>query len=124
MLVTGQFQGTAQFDASTSVTSLFNPNTNGPSFDIFVAKYQNNGTFTWVETGKAPYTDRGMDVGSDVNGNVYMVGQFSDTITFDQTHNNNMYNAICLVKYDANGNEQWMQRIGGSASNVGMITSA
>lgn len=111
VFVTGQFSGTALFDGQ-SLTSMTNPSTGLPSFDIFTAKYDSGGNLVWVKQGAAPYTDRGMDLGTDTAGNVYVTGQFSDTITFDQTHNNNMFNAVFLIKYDTDGNEIWFRRAG------------
>lgn len=113
VIVTGQFSGTAQFD-SQSLTSMNNPTNGLPSFDIFVAKYNSAGNLVWVKQGSAPYTDRGIDVGADSAGNVYVTGQFSDTITFDQIHYNNMFNAIFLIKYDSIGNEVWFRMAGSS----------
>src|SRR5581483_7821939 len=54
----------------------------------------------------------------DQNNNVYVTGQFTDTITFGSSHYTNLYNAIFLVKYDANGNEQWFTHAGGGTFNI------
>lgn len=112
--ITGQFTGTAFF-GSNSLISMTNPNTGAPSQDVFTAKYNAaNGNEIWAEKGSAKYSDRGIDIACDIAGNVYVVGQFSDTITFDYTHNNNMYNACFLIKYNSNGDEQWFRYMGGS----------
>lgn len=111
VLVTGQFMNTAQF-GSTTLTSQ------GGSIDVFTAKYDASGNFVWVEQGAAPQTDRGLDVAADGAGNVYVTGQFSDTILFGQVHNNNMLNAIFLIKYNSAGVEQWFVRIGGGSINI------
>ncbi|MBL4585995.1 MAG: SBBP repeat-containing protein [Flavobacteriales bacterium] len=109
--ITGEFTGTATFGAQT-LTSL-----NG-SVDVFTAKLDANGNFLWAKKGSAPATDRGIDVAFDPAGNVYVTGQFTDTITFDNTHFNNTFNAIFLIKYDGSGTEQWFRRIGAAALNV------
>ncbi len=111
VLVTGEFRGTATFGA-TNITSLNN------STDVFTTKLTSAGAFTWVEQGSGNNTDRGIDVATDGSGNVYITGQFSDTITFDQTHNNTMLNVIYVVKYNSSGDEQWFRIIGGGASNI------
>jgi len=72
----------------------------------------------WVQQGTADYSDRGISICTDENANVYVTGQFSDTITFDQTHNYNLYNAIFVVKFDAGGNEQWFRAIAGGVTNI------
>jgi len=115
VLVTGQFQGTATFGTSTLI-SMMNPQINLPSLDIFTAKYDNNGIFLWVRQGTAKYTDRGLAIASDANGNIFICGQFSDTIVFNQVHNNPVMNAIFLIKYDANGNEVWFRKASGTYS--------
>lgn len=111
VVITGEFAGTSTF-GSTSLTSM-----NG-SVDVFTAKLNSSGTFQWAKKGSAWQTDRGLDVDCDGAGNVYVTGQFSDTITFDQVHLNTMLNAVFLIKYDASGNEQWFRKIGGGAMNI------
>lgn len=111
VVITGEFAGTATFGSQT-LTSL-----NG-SVDVFTAKLDANGNFLWAKKGSAHATDRGIDVACDPSGNVYVTGQFTDTITFDNTYQTNMYNAIFVVKYNANGLEQWFRRAGAAAFNV------
>lgn len=111
VVVTGEFAGSAAF-GSTSLNSLYG------STDVFVTKLDANGNFLWAKKGSAWQTDRGIDVACDATGGIYVTGQFSDTITFDQVHQNNMINAVFVIKYDAAGNEQWFRRIGGGAMNI------
>jgi len=119
VVITGQFQGSAVF-GTTTLTSMINPNSGNPSFDVFTAKYSAaNGSFIWAKKGTAKYDDRGMDVACDLSGNIYVIGQFSDTIKFDQTHNNNMNNICFVIKYNSSGNEQWFRCIGGTSQCMG-----
>ncbi len=111
VIITGQFKDTATFGSFTLISM------NG-SIDVFTAKLDVNGTFLWAKKGSGPYVDRGLDVASDASGNVYVTGQFSDTIAFDAVHNNQMYNAIFLIKYNANGVEQWFRRAGGGGLDI------
>lgn len=111
VIVTGEFAGTATF-GTQSLSSM-----NG-STDVFTVKYDAAGNVLWAKKGSAHLTDRGLDVSSDASGNIFITGQFSDTITFDQVHINNMVNAIFVVKYDASGNEVWFRRIGGGSYNI------
>ncbi|HET6991672.1 MAG TPA: SBBP repeat-containing protein, partial [Bacteroidia bacterium] len=105
VIVTGEFAGNASF-GSTSLTSM------SGSTDVFTSKLDQNGNFLWTKQGSAPLTDRGLDVDCDASGNIYITGQFSDTITFDVVHNNNMLNAVFVVKYNPAGQEQWFRKIG------------
>jgi gliding motility-associated-like protein len=110
VIVTGQFQGVSTFGTKT-LTSIINPKTGSSSFDIFTIKFDSTGTFLWVKQGSAKFDDRGLDVAVDVANNIFVVGQFSDTIQFDAVHNNRSINSGYLMKYDANGNEQWFVRL-------------
>jgi gliding motility-associated-like protein len=109
--VTGEFTGTGTF-GSFNLTSM-----NG-SIDVFTTKLDGLGNFLWAKRGAAKFTDKGHDVAFDGTGNVYITGEFSDTITFDIVHNNNMLNAVFTVKYNAAGQEQWFRKIGGGSNNV------
>jgi gliding motility-associated-like protein len=94
---------------------MFTPATSLPSYDVFTAKYTGAGNFLWVKKGSAKYTDRGLDIVTDSFGDIYVCGQFSDTITFDVVHNNTIMNAIFLVKYNSSGNEQWFRKASASS---------
>lgn len=114
--VAGEFRGTSTWDGNT-LTSMTDPDTGQPSADVFVASYSASGTLSWVKKGTAKYADRAVDVLHDAGGNIYVTGQFSDTITFDQTHTNALLNASFLMRLDAQGNEVWFRRFGGAAFN-------
>ena len=103
VIVTGEFAGTATF-GSTTLVSMNN------SVDVFNNQLDGNGNFLWAKKGSAPQVDRGLDVAADGSGNIYVTGQFTDTITFDQIHYNNTYDAIFLIKYNSSGQEQWFRR--------------
>jgi len=111
VVITGEFQGTATF-GTQAITSAVNPYTNNASFDVFTCKYDASGNFIWLQQGSAHFDDRGIDIGTDANGNVFVCGQFSDTITFNQTHNNQISNAVFLIKYNSSGQEQWFVKAG------------
>jgi gliding motility-associated-like protein len=114
--VAGEFRGSASWDGNT-ITSMTNPDTNQPSADVFVCSYSSVGALLWLEQGTAKYDDRAVDVVHDALGNVFITGQFSDTITFDQAHTNALLNATFLVSYTPQGSEQWCRHFGGAAFN-------
>jgi len=111
VIVTGQFKDSANFGPYHLISM-------DSSIDVFTVKLDANGNFLWVKQGAAPYVDRGLGVAADGTGNIYVTGQFSDTITFEFVHDNPMYNAIFLIKYDANGNELWFRRAGGGGEDL------
>ncbi|HTA81566.1 MAG TPA: gliding motility-associated C-terminal domain-containing protein [Bacteroidia bacterium] len=111
VVVTGEFAGTAKF-GSVSLTSLNN------NINVFTTKLDANGNFLWAQAGTGLHTDRGLGVACDASGNVYVTGQFTDTITFNNTHKTNLYDAIFLVKYNSSGSEQWFTDAGGGNMNI------
>ena len=111
VFVTGAFKDSATFGG----TSVLSANTTS---DVFVTKLNSAGVFQWTKKGVGNFPNLGRSIGVDNGGNVYLTGQFSDTITFDVQHNNQMQNVIFLIKYDGAGAEQWFRVIGGATSNV------
>ncbi len=111
VIVTGDFSGSASF-GSTTLTA---PNN---SINVFTTKLDANGNFIWAKAGTGPHTDRGLGVACDNAGGIYVMGQFSDTITFGTAHPTSMYNVIFLLKYDGAGNEQWFRLIGGGSFSI------
>jgi gliding motility-associated-like protein len=109
----GEFRGTASW-GPFSLTSTPEQETFEPTMDVVVVSYAADGTPLWVQHGAADRQDRAIDVVSDAQGNFYVTGQFSDTVTFDQQHLNAMYNATFLLKLDASGTEVWFRRCGGA----------
>ncbi|MCB9335574.1 MAG: gliding motility-associated C-terminal domain-containing protein [Flavobacteriales bacterium] len=112
VIVTGQFKGNAQI-GTNNFSSAIDPNTGLPAYDIFISKYDMNGNNLWSIQGTAKYDDRGLALKTDLANNIYITGQFSDTLTIaGSTHNNTIYNAGMLLKLDPNGNEVWFKRLG------------
>lgn len=108
-IIIGTYNGNATFGAY---------NINSQSDDIFIVKYDASGTEQWVKNGTAPNSDMGFAISCDQNNNVVATGQFSQTITFDVTHPNTTNNSIFVVKFNAAGQEQWFNIIGGATNNI------
>lgn len=112
VIVTGQFSGTANFGANT-LTS------NSNNINVFTTKINaSTGAFVWAVAGTGKHTDRGLGVACDGSGNVYVTGQYSDTITFSTPYYSPLNNAIFLIKYNSSGIEQWANSAGGGTSNI------
>ena len=75
--VTGYFYDTATFGGT-------NLNSRGGN-DIFVAKYGTDGTLAWAKQEGGTNNDYGDGIAIDGNGNIYVTGDFSGSITFDGT---------------------------------------
>jgi len=106
LIVTGQFKGTMTLGAAT-YTSAIDPGTGIWGFDIFIMKLDPSGNILWSKHGDAPYDDRGLDIAVDNMNNIFVCGQFSDTIVFDNQYDNNVQNAGFVMKMDENGAELW-----------------
>ena len=105
--VTGFFSGTMTVDGVT-VTSA-------GLYDIFLAKYNPDGTLVWLKRAGGTGSDIAHGIVLDSVGNIGIVGEFQNTASFD----NNSIAALGLgdafiAKYDPNGNNLWAHRGGGT----------
>ena len=105
--VTGFFSGTMTVDGVT-VTSA-------GLFDIFVAKYDSDGTLVWLKRAGGTGADIAHGIVVDSAGNIAIVGEFQNSASFDS----NSIVALGLgdafiAKYDSNGNNLWAHRGGGT----------
>lgn len=113
VICVGEYKGAATF-GPTLLNSQVNPVTGSASSDIFITKLNNSGNFVWTEDGNAKYDDRATGVTVDNNGSIYVIGEFSDTLQFQNTHFTSLLNAGFMVSYDQAGNELWFDKMWGS----------
>lgn len=73
----------------------------------------------WTKQGVAPADDAVTAAVTMWAGRPTVLGQFSDTIAFDQPYLNTWDDAMFLMKVDGNGQDQWFRRCGGAALNRG-----
>ena len=109
--ITGQFSGLASF-GSLSLDASDGTN------DVFIVKYDPDGNEIWAKQGTGESLDRGLAVAIDNSGGIYATGQFSGDITFENTYSNTIQNALFLIKYDSEGNEEWFRWGGGSEESI------
>jgi hypothetical protein len=74
---TGFFRGTATFGSTSLVSS--------GSYDIFIAKLSNNGSWQWAVKAGGSSDDYGYGIAVDSSGNAYVTGYFLGTATFGST---------------------------------------
>jgi RHS repeat-associated protein len=123
---TGFFTGSATI-AGTSLTA-----TGGSSDqDIFVAKYDKNGTGIWAKSVGGTGNDIGRGIGLDNSLNIYVTGYYySSSITFNGTTVNNAGASLrdaVVFKYNANGTASWIKSFGSTGDDTGgdiAVTSA
>lgn len=97
--------------------------------DIFLAKYKDNGTLSWVKTFGGSETDEGISVSAGTDGSLYLSGRFAASISFcpvtlSGNENQAPYAArMFLVKLDTAGNALWGVKSGGAGEcRVSKIT--
>jgi gliding motility-associated-like protein len=117
IVLTGQYLGSSVIAAQT-LTSVVDPTTGTSNYDMFVSKYSSSGMAQWVKTGTAKYAERGFAVATDSQNNIFITGQFSDTLTLAGTVFNNTSNNVGLIaKFSTSGTLLWMNTlIAGSVS--------
>jgi len=110
--VTGNFTGSATFGSTTLTSSGYN--------DIFVAKLDINGNWLWAKQAGGTGWDYGFVIAVDDNGNSYVTGYFSGSVTFGTTTlTSSGYEDIFVAKLDRNGNWLWAKKAGGTSDDIG-----
>jgi hypothetical protein len=78
--------------------------------DLLTLSYDINGNLRWAQTWNGPGNRRDVaaDIASDKNGNVYVTGYATMDSTFDED--------IVTIKYDSEGNQEWVRFYDGDPS--------
>ncbi len=109
---TGFFYGMVDFDPGGD-----DPHTSKGQRDIFLSKFDSSGDFEWARTWGGSDWDEGLGIAADGSGNVYVTGNFEDTVDFDpdggDPHTSNGDCDVFLSKFDSSGNFEWAQTWGG-----------
>ncbi|MBN4066110.1 SBBP repeat-containing protein, partial [Candidatus Amoebophilus asiaticus] len=118
--ITGNFQGTTDFDPGTGTANL----TSAGLWDIFFAKYDSGGNYVWAKGIGGLGWDNGLGLALDDTGNVYITGYFQDTADFDPGAGTVYLTSaggedIILAKYDTDGNYVWAKGIGSTNDDFG-----
>jgi gliding motility-associated-like protein len=127
--ITGAFEGTVDFDPTTGVKNL----TSAGGYDIFVGKYNQDGTLIWVESMGGLLDDRAYGLAVDNDGNVSIVGNFvSATLDADpgpgvyDLQNPSTSATTFMIHLDTNGNFLWANSAysPGGAAYIGVATDS
>ncbi len=87
--------------------------------DIFLTKWNKNGTMAWIKQWGSTKDDEGRDVGLDIEGNIFVVGYagaLSDSKPGDEGE-------AFLTKWNNDGVKQWTRqwKVGGSSLAVDAV---
>ena len=112
---TGSFSDTVDFDPGIGIYNLISKG----NTDIFVQKLDPNGNFQWAKQMGGIGYDGASSITTDVNGNIYITGNFEDTVDFDPGLGiNNLISIssddIFIQKLDSNGNFLWVKQMSGN----------
>ena len=118
--VTGDFEGTIDFDPSTGVRNL----TSVGESDIFIGKYKQDGTLIWVKSIGGSSADVAYGIAVDNDENISIVGNFfSSTIDADPgpgvyilDKSNVNSSTPFIIHLDTNGNFLWASAFTDSGS--------
>lgn len=103
--ITGHFAGTATFGSETLTSS--------GKRDVFLAKYNTRGKLLWIRQGAGAGEDMSFSVALDKNANVYIAGDFHQTISFGTSSLTTVgFANAFIVKYDSAGSLQWARKDG------------
>lgn len=113
LYITGYFNFEAAFE--DTVVSLDGANI------FFIAKYDINGNFIWVNAEGNYGLNDGYSITSDNNDNIYVTGRFYDTTFFQKDTNliSSGKSDIFIAKYNVNGDLIWAKQAGGTSFDEG-----
>ena len=102
------------------------PHTSNGGGDIFLTKYDSDGSYKWTRTWGCPHTsidDKALGVASDPSGNIVLTGCYFQPIDFDpdggDPRTTNGFTDIFLTKYDPDGNYLWTRTWGSNEYEQG-----
>lgn len=124
LFFTGRFTGTIDFDPGPGRQELIC--TPGGYPDIFLAKLDNGGRLVWAKSMGGAYSDWGKCVVPDHAGNIFLSGDFANTVDFDpgpgvftlSSPDVGVSDAF-ICKFDTAGNFIWAGAMSGKETQHG-----
>ncbi|HMQ75169.1 MAG TPA: hypothetical protein PKE21_01590 [Flavobacteriales bacterium] len=119
VLITGQFQGTVDFDPGTGTAAL----TAAGDLDMFVLKLTSSGALEWAGRIGGALVDRANRIATDLSGACYITGDLEGDIDVDPGPATVTVSPVgsmdgVLVKLDGSGVFQWAVHLAGSGSTL------
>ena len=123
IITTGGFRETTDFDPSASENNLVS---NLGSEDIYVTKYDVDGNLIWALSFGSYNHERGEEVITDADNNIYVIGRYFNVVDFDPGAGTTELTAVggasdvFVLKLDAEGNFIWAKSFGGNLTDQGL----
>jgi hypothetical protein len=118
IFITGSFTGTSDFNPGPAVNA--HTANGGGWWDAFILKLDLNGNYVWSQKYGGQLIDCGRGLDFDNNQNIYLIGYFSTTVSFNNGGNSlNSFGGTdsFILKLDPNGNFAWVKQFGGPSDD-------
>ena len=126
-VMTGIFLGSSTFGpGETNQTVL----TAAAGEDVFVAKYNPDGSLAWAKSAGGPYNDEGYGIAALSDDSTVLTGFYMDSAVFGQGESNQTtlkasgVNDIFVAKYNPDGTLAWAKSAGGGMPEQGYGVTA
>ncbi|TET35004.1 MAG: hypothetical protein E3J72_12780 [Planctomycetota bacterium] len=116
-IVTGYFKRTATFGAGEGNETVLS---SAGACDIFIAKYNPDGTLAWAKSAGGVHSDKGYSISALSDGSAVVTGSFWGTATFGAGEGKETVlssGSVFIAKYNANGTLAWAKSAGTSNGN-------
>lgn len=118
--ITGVFNGMADFNPGADTFNLIS---NGDK-DIFISKINSQGALLWAKKIGGKGGEYVESISADAAGNVYILGEFSDSLDLDPGEGVSMFirenRGLFILKLDPSGNYIWARQFdNGAYSSLG-----
>jgi len=121
-VVTGYFEGSSAFGKQEQNQTIL---TSAGDWDIFIARYNPNGTLAWAKRAGGSRIDSGSRITTLSDNSIVVMGCFSGSATFGQGEANETVLTsngdldIFFARYNPDGTLAWVKSAGGLKMDVG-----
>jgi uncharacterized delta-60 repeat protein len=123
-VVTGRYCITAEFGSKEASKTNYTILTSAGYQDIFIARYNPDGTLAWAKSAGGTDTDFSYGITSPSDDSVVITGGFGETATFGKGEINETIltslgrRDIFVAKYNPDGTLAWVKQAGGERASV------
>ena len=121
-VVSGYFRGSATFGPGEANQTILN---SAGSKDIFVARYNTDGSLSWAKRAGGSNYDTGYGITTLSDNSTVVTGSFAETATFGEGEPNETdllnpddWYDMFVAKFNANGSLAWAIRAGGPDEDI------
>ena len=122
IVVTGYFYSTATFGPGETNQTIL---TSAGDYDIFIARYNPDGTLSWAKRAGGSNDDRGEGITTLSDDSTIVTGYFNGSANFGQSEPNQTVltsfggQEMFVARYDLDGTLAWAKSAGGTSDDYG-----